>query len=110
MSKEQLTSKEAEDAATKGKKAALHNEEWLYADDAGKAVIEKRLIDREIEIKLESKRKLSGNKPTSKPPAAQPLPANATAADLKDGVVYSTSKGPGKWNAKTQKFTPVAAQ
>ena len=111
VSKEELSSKEAEDANTKGKKAALRNEDWQNATSQDeKDKIEKRLIDREIEIKLENKRKLSGDKPTSKPPAAQPLPANATAADLKDGVVYSTSKGPGKWNAKTQKFTPVAAQ
>jgi hypothetical protein len=108
VSKEELSSKEAEDAVNKGKKAALRNEEWQYADDAGKAAIEKRLIDREIQIKLESKQKLSGDKSTSAAkPSAVPLPANATAADLKDGVVYSTSKGPGKWNAKTQKFTPV---
>jgi hypothetical protein len=47
--------------------------------------------------------------PSAKPaaPAVQPLPANPTAATLKDGVVYSTPKGNGKWNAKTQKFTPV---
>ena len=110
VSKEELTSKEAEDANTKGKKAALRNEDWQNATSQDeKDKIEKRLIDREIEIKLENKRKLSNDKP-AKPSAAQPLPANATAADLKDGVVYSTSKGPGKWNAKTQKFTPVAAQ
>lgn len=111
VSKAELSSKEAEDANTKGKKAALRNEDWQNATSQDeKDKIEKRLIDREIEIKLENKRKLSGDKPTSKPSAAQPLPANATAANLKDGVVYSTSKGPGKWNAKTQKFTPVAAQ
>jgi len=40
-------------------------------------------------------------------PVAQPLPANPTAAVLKDGVVYSTSRGNAKWNATTQKFTPV---
>ncbi len=47
--------------------------------------------------------------PSAKPaaPTAQPLPANPIAANLKDGVVYSTPKGNGKWNATTQKFTPV---
>ena len=40
-------------------------------------------------------------------PGAQPLPANPTAAVLKDGVVYSTPRGNAKWNATTQKFTPV---
>lgn len=47
-----------------------------------------------------------GAKPAA--PAAQPLPANPKdPKSYKDGVVYSTSKGPGKWNAKTQKFTVV---
>ena len=47
--------------------------------------------------------------PSAKPaaPTAQPLPANPIAANLKDGVVYSTPKGNGKWNAATQKFTSV---
>ena len=108
VSKAELSSKEAEDAVNKGKQAALRNEDWLYADtQAKKDKIEKDLIDREIQIKLESKQKLSGSKPTSaaKP---QPLPADpSNPKSYKDGVVYSTSKGPGKWNAKTQKFTPV---
>jgi hypothetical protein len=46
--------------------------------------------------------------PSAKPaPTVQPLPDNPTAATLKDGVVYSTSRGNAKWNATTQKFTPV---
>jgi hypothetical protein len=43
----------------------------------------------------------------SEVPTVQPLPDNPTAATLKDGVVYSTSRGNAKWNATTQKFTPV---
>jgi len=47
----------------------------------------------------------SGAKPAA--PAVQPLPANPTADTLKDGVVYITPRGNAKWNATTQKFTPV---
>jgi len=111
VSKEELSSKEVLAAATAAKKAALRNEDWQNATTQDeKDKVEKRLYEDELEKIQSGKRKLSSDKPTSAAPAAQPLPANATAADLKDGVVYSTSKGPGKWNAKTQKFTPVAAQ
>lgn len=41
-------------------------------------------------------------------PTVQPLPKNPKDPNsYKDGVVYKTSKGNGKWNAATQKFTPV---
>jgi len=41
-------------------------------------------------------------------PTVQPLPDNPKDPNsYKDGVVYKTSKGNGKWNAATQKFTPV---
>lgn len=36
-----------------------------------------------------------------------PIPADATEATLKDGQVYQTGKGNGRWNAKTKTFTPV---
>jgi len=48
--------------------------------------------------------------PDAKPAAsvAQPLPANPNDPNsYKDGVIYKTAKGNGKWNATTQKFTPV---
>ena len=111
VSKEELSSKEVLAAATAAKKAALRNEDWQNATTQDeKDKVEKRLYEAELEKIQSGKQKLRGDKPTSAAPAVQPLPANATAANLKDGVVYSTSKGPGKWNAKTQKFTPVAAQ
>jgi hypothetical protein len=48
----------------------------------------------------------SGAKPAAL--VAQPLPDNPKDPNsYKDGVVYKTSKGNGKWNAATQKFTPV---
>jgi hypothetical protein len=41
-------------------------------------------------------------------PTVQPLPDNPKDPNsYKDGVVYKTSKGNAKWNATTQKFTPV---
>lgn len=40
-------------------------------------------------------------------PVGEPMPANATAASFKDGVVYATNRGPAKWNAATGKFTPI---
>lgn len=121
----QLGSKETLAAAAAAKKAALRNEDWQNATtQAEKDEVEQRLFEAELEKIQTGKKKLNTEKPaapaekpapapTAKPaPAAavQPLPPNAKAADLKDGVVYDTPKGNGKWNAKTQKFTPVAAQ
>ena len=40
-------------------------------------------------------------------PVGEPMPANATAASFKDGVVYATNRGPAKWNAATSTFTPI---
>lgn len=45
-------------------------------------------------------------------PAARPAPSAPTAmpktqAELKDGTVYSTSRGPARWDAAQQKFFPV---
>jgi len=105
----EISSKEALTAAGNARKNVLRNEDWQNATtQAERDEIEQRLYEEELEKIKSGKQKLSGDKPTSAAkPSAVPLPANATAADLKDGVVYSTSKGPGKWNAKTQKFTPV---
>jgi hypothetical protein len=41
------------------------------------------------------------------PVTALPLPADATEATLKDGQIYQTGAGNGRWNAKTKTFTPV---
>jgi hypothetical protein len=105
----EISSKEALTAAGNARKNVLRNEDWQNATtQAERDEIEQRLYEEELEKIKSGKQKLSGDKSTSAAkPSAVPLPANATAADLKDGVVYSTSKGPGKWNAKTQKFTPV---
>jgi hypothetical protein len=47
--------------------------------------------------------------PAARPTAAvgEPMPATPTAANMKDGVVYATNRGPAKWNAATGKFTPI---
>jgi hypothetical protein len=37
---------------------------------------------------------------------AVPLPKNPKPADLKDGTLYNTAKGPATWNSKTQTFIP----
>jgi hypothetical protein len=112
----ELSSKEALNASTAAKKAALRNEDWQNATtQAEKDAVEERLYNAEIEKLQSGKRKLSAeksapaaDKPASNAPAAQPLPANPSdPKSYKDGVVYSTSKGPGKWNAKTQKFTSI---
>jgi hypothetical protein len=97
-------------AAAAAKKAALRNEDWQNANtQAEKDVVEQRLYEEELEKIRSGKQKLIAEKPApaAKPSAVQQLPANPKPADLKDGVVYSTSKGNAKWNAKTQKFTPV---
>jgi hypothetical protein len=36
-----------------------------------------------------------------------PLPVDATEAKLKDGQIYQTGIGNGRWNSKTRTFTPV---
>jgi len=113
----QLGSKETLAAASAAKKAALRNEDWQNAaTQAEKDEIEQRLYEAELEKIRTGKQKLGENKPSvakptptekAPPSAVQPLPANPKASDLKDGVVYSTPRGNAKWNAKTQKFTPV---
>ena len=106
----ELSSKETLAAAAAAKKAALRNEDWQNATtQTEKDEVEQRLYNAEIEKIQSGKQKLSGDKPApaAKPSAVQPLPANPKATDLKDGVVYSTPRGDAKWNAKTQKFTPV---
>ena len=106
----ELSSKESLAAAAAAKKAALRNEDWQNANtQAEKDVVEQRLYEEELEKIRSGKQKLIAEKPApaAKPSAVQQLPANPKPADLKDGVVYSTSKGNAKWNAKTQKFTPV---
>lgn len=40
-------------------------------------------------------------------PSAIPLPPNPTPDTLKDGQVYSTAQGNGRWNAATKKFVSV---
>lgn len=110
VSKEELSSKETMAASTAAKKAALRNEDWQNATtQAEKDAVEQRLYEAELDKIRQGKQKLSDNKPasTTKPAAVQPLPANPKPTDLKDGVVYSTPKGNARWNAKTQKFTPV---
>ena len=110
VSKEELSSKETMAASTAAKKAALRNEDWQNATtQAEKDAVEQRLYEAELDKIRQGKQKLSDNKPasTTKPAAVQPLPANPKPTDLKDGVVYSTPRGNAKWNAKTQKFTPV---
>jgi hypothetical protein len=105
----ELSSKEVLAAATAAKKAALRNEDWQNATTQDeKDKVEKRLYEAELEKIQSGKQKLSNDKPSSTAkPVVQPLPANPKPADLKDGVVYSTSKGNAKWNATTQKFTAV---
>lgn len=110
VSKEELSSKETMAASTAAKKAALRNEDWQNATtQAEKDAVEQRLYEAELDKIRQGKQKLSDNKSasTAKPAAVQPLPANPKPTDLKDGVVYSTPRGNAKWNAKTQKFTPV---
>jgi hypothetical protein len=103
---EEVSSKEALAAAAAAKKAALRNEDWQNATtQEEKDKVEKRLYEEELDKYKSGKQKLSTDKPA--PSAVQPLPTNPTPANLKDGVVYSTSRGNAKWNAKTQKFTPV---
>jgi hypothetical protein len=104
----ELSSKETLAASTAAKKAALRNEDWQNATtQAEKDAVEQRLFEAEIEKIQSGKQKLGAEKPA--PTATKPLslPANPKATDLKDGVVYSTPRGNAKWNANTQKFTPV---
>lgn len=77
----ELSSKEADEAITKAKKAKIFSEDWQNASsDAEKATIEKRLIDEEIQKKIDAKQKLSGNKPAASPkPSAIALPPGAPA-------------------------------
>jgi hypothetical protein len=107
----ELSSKEALAAAQNAKKAALRNEDWQNANtQAEKDAVEQRLYEEELEKIQSGKQKLGAEKPApaAKPPAVQPLPANPKdPKSYKDGVVYSTPNGNGKWNAKTQKFTAV---
>lgn len=41
------------------------------------------------------------------PKAEVPLTMPKTAAEAKDGATYQTSRGPAKWNAKTQRMVPI---
>jgi hypothetical protein len=107
----ELSSKEALAAAQNAKKAALRNEDWQNANtQAEKDAVEQRLYEEELEKIQSGKQKLGAEKPApaAKPSAVQPLPANPKDPNsYKDGVVYKTPNGNGKWNANTQKFTAV---
>jgi hypothetical protein len=107
----ELSSKESLAASVAAKKAALRNEDWQNANtQAEKDAVEERLYDAELDKIRSGKQKLSGDKPApaAKPSAVQPLPANPKDPNsYKDGVVYKTPNGNGKWNANTQKFTAV---
>lgn len=69
-------------------------------------------------LRIETERILKGTKvapaasaapaaTTAAAPVGEPMPANATAASFKDGVVYATNRGPAKWNAATGKFISI---
>jgi hypothetical protein len=104
----ELSSKETLAASTAAKKAALRNEDWQNATtQAEKDLVEQRLFEAELEKIQSGKQKLGVEKPAPTATKPLPLPDNPKATDLKDGVVYSTSRGNAKWNANTQKFTPV---
>jgi len=45
--------------------------------------------------------------PNEAPVTPLPLPVDATEDKLKDGQIYQTGVGNGRWNAKTRTFTPV---
>lgn len=45
--------------------------------------------------------------PAARPAPSAPIAMPKTQAELKDGTVYSTSRGPARWDAAQQKFFPV---
>lgn len=59
----------------------------------------------------ESRTPAATPRPTPARPSAQPLPAGLTGANaatlLKDGAIYQTQQGPGRWSAAKGKFVAV---
>lgn len=88
---------------------------YINASPADKAKLLTELEDR-IQREMTLSGAPSGAPAPTPVPAPTPAPASASKpqplpknpADLRDGVVYQTAKGAGRWNAKKKEFDSIA--